>query len=49
MANSNGRQRQGPRGAEPKGSALYEVLKGIDFERRAAGGQEHAGAASSTS
>jgi NADH-quinone oxidoreductase subunit E len=23
-----------PRGAEPEGSALYEVLKGIDFERR---------------
>jgi NADH-quinone oxidoreductase subunit E len=23
-----------PRGVEPKGSALYEVIKGIDFERR---------------
>ncbi len=29
--NGNGRR---PQGAEPKGSSLYEVLKGIDFERR---------------
>ena len=33
----NGNQRRGapaPTAAEPKGSALYEVLKGVDFERR---------------
>lgn len=30
----NGGNGKGPHGAEPKGSALYEVLKGIDFERR---------------
>jgi ferredoxin len=42
MANNNGHGNGGrpaapggdPKGAEPKGSALYEVLKGIDFERR---------------
>ncbi len=33
---------------EPRGSALYEVLKGIDFERRAAGRQEPRASASST-
>jgi NADH-quinone oxidoreductase subunit E len=33
MANDNGRDRSS-RGSEPRGSALYEVLKGIDFERR---------------
>jgi NADH-quinone oxidoreductase subunit E len=30
----NGGNGKGPQGVEPKGSALYEVLKGIDFERR---------------
>jgi NADH-quinone oxidoreductase subunit E len=39
MANNNGigngkRTRLGAAQAEPKGSDLYEVLKGIDFERR---------------
>ena len=33
MANKNGNGKR-PQGAEPKGSSLYEVLKGIDFERR---------------
>ena len=28
------RPRRGTASAEPKGSALYEVLKGIDFEHR---------------
>ncbi len=32
MARSNGRDGKGR--TEPKGSALYEVLKGIDFEKR---------------
>jgi NADH-quinone oxidoreductase subunit E len=35
--NGNGKRPQGSPGAkgpEPKGSALYEVIKGIDFERR---------------
>ena len=32
MARDNGGN--GKHGAEPKGSALYEVLKGIDFEKR---------------
>ena len=32
MAKSNGGN--GKHGTEPKGSALYEVLKGIDFEKR---------------
>jgi NADH-quinone oxidoreductase subunit E len=32
MARSNGGN--GKHGTEPKGSALYEVLKGIDFEKR---------------
>ena len=38
--NGNGKRQQGPAGAsspaaaQPKGSALYEMLKGIDFERR---------------
>jgi NADH-quinone oxidoreductase subunit E len=34
MTNDNGGNGKGSRAAEPKGSALYEVLKGIDFERR---------------
>jgi len=40
MTNDNGQKGNGRRGApvatavEPKGSALYEVLKGVDFERR---------------
>jgi NADH-quinone oxidoreductase subunit E len=43
MADNNGNGRRpgrrppngkGPHGSEPKGSALYEVIKGIDFERR---------------
>ena len=35
MPRSHGRTgRTGKRAAEPSGSALYEVLKGIDFEHR---------------
>ena len=34
MTKNNGRSGNGRRQAEPEGSALYEVLKGIDFERR---------------
>lgn len=34
MTNNNGRGGNGKQGTEPKGSALYEVIKGIDFERR---------------
>ena len=34
MTKNNGRSGNGRRQAEPKSSALYEVLKGIDFERR---------------
>ncbi len=34
MANNGNGSSKRPQGAEPKGSSLYEVLKGIDFERR---------------
>ncbi|MFA4965450.1 MAG: NAD(P)H-dependent oxidoreductase subunit E [Thermoleophilia bacterium] len=34
MARRNGHNGNGRPGAEPHGSALFEVLKGIDFERR---------------